>query len=64
MLVEREDFDVSGAIVRTVYVRPTQTQRGWQYKVGPGSYTVNGAELIFNSLQSCVLLPQSYSSFD
>ena len=64
MLVEREEFDESGAIARTVYVRPTETQHGWQYRVGPSSYTVNGFELVFSSPQTCALSPQSYSSLD
>ena len=29
LLVEREDFDDSGAISNTVYVRPISTERGW-----------------------------------
>ena len=61
LLVEREEFDESGAIARTIYVRPIQMQHGWQYRVGPGSYTVNGVESIFNSSQSCALSPQSNS---
>ena len=49
MLVEKEEFDESGAVARTMYVKPTKTQRGWQYRVGPGSYTVNGVESVFSS---------------
>ena len=64
LLVEREEFDESGAVLRTVYVRPTETQHGCQYRVGPGSYTVTGVEMVINSPQRCVLSPLSYSSLD
>ena len=29
LLIEREDFDDTGAISNTVYVRPISTERGW-----------------------------------
>ena len=64
LLVEREEFDESGAVLRTVYVRPTETQRWCQYRVGPGSYTVTGVEMVINSPQRCALSPRSYSSLD
>ena len=62
LLVEREDFDDTGAISNTVYVRPISTERGWQYQVGAGSYTVIGVESRFNITQSSALSPQSMYS--
>ena len=62
LLVEREDFDDTGAISSTVYVRPISMERGWQYRVGVGSYTVIGVESRFNVTQSSALSPQSMYS--
>ena len=39
-------------------------QRGWQYRVGPGSYIVTGVEMVINSPQRCALSPRSYSLLD
>ena len=62
LLVEREDFDNSGAISNTVYMRPISTKRGWQYRVGAGSYTVIGVESRFSISQASALSPQSMYS--
>ena len=29
LLVEREEFDENGAVLQTVYIRPTSTESGW-----------------------------------
>ena len=62
LLVEREDFDDTGAISNTVYVRPISTERGWQYRVGGGSYTVIGVESRFSVSQASAMSPQSMYS--
>ena len=47
LLVEREEFDENGDVARIVYVRPTATKRGPQYRVGAESYIVIGIESNF-----------------
>ena len=64
LLVEREEFDGNGAISNTVYVRPISMERGWQYKVGAGSYTIIGVESKFSVSQASALSPQSMYSLE
>ena len=61
LLVEREEFDDNGAVLRTIYVRPISTDNGWQYRVGSGSYTVVGARLEMNISQLPIHSPHTYS---
>ena len=48
LLVEREEFDDNGSVLRTVYVKPISTDIGWHYRVGLGSYIVVGARLVMS----------------
>ena len=65
MLVEREEFDEKfGVVLWIVYIRPTSTKRGWQYRVGLGSYTIVGAHVEMNVLHTSTYTTQSYSSSD
>ena len=57
LLVEREELDENESIVKTVYVRPISTDRGLQFRVGTGSYTVMGAQSNLGLPQSSNLLP-------
>ena len=59
LLVERNEFDDSGAVSKTVYVRSISIERGWHYMVGAGSYTLIGVESRFNVSQPNALSPQS-----
>ena len=64
LLVERGEFDENGAVLRIVYIRPTSTKSGWQYRVGSGSYTIVGAHIEMNVLHASTYTPQTYSSLD
>ena len=64
LLVEREELDENGSIVRTIYVRPISTDCGLQFRVGAGSYNVMGAQSNLGLLQSSSLSPRSFSSLD
>ena len=64
LLVEREDLDENGAVLQIVYIRPTSTERGWQYRVGLGSYTIVGAHVEMNVSHASTYMPQSYSFLD
>ena len=61
LLVEREEFDDNGSVLRTVYVKPISTDNGWHYRVGSRSYTVVGARLEMSMLQSPIHSPHTYS---
>ena len=64
LLVEREELDENGSIVRTIYVRPISTDRGLQFRVGAGSYIVMGTQSNLGLPQSSSLSPRSFSSLD
>ena len=64
LLVEREEWDENGSIVRTVYVRPISTNRGLQFRVGAGRYSVMGAHLNLGPPQLSRLSPWSCTSLD
>ena len=64
LLVEREELDENGSIVRTVYVRPISTDRGLQFRVGAGRYSVTGAHLNLGPPQVSRLSPRSCTSLD
>ena len=64
LLVEKEELDENGTIVRIVYVRPISTDRGLQFRVGAGNYTVMGAQSNLDLSQSSSLLPRNLSSLD
>ena len=64
LLVEREEFDENGGVLRTVYINPTLTDNGWQYRVGSGSYTVIGAHVEMNILHVPTHSPHTYSSVE
>ena len=64
LLVEREELDENGSIVRTVYVRPISTDRGLQFRVGAGRYFVMGAHLNLGPPQLSCLSPRSCTSLD
>ena len=64
LLVEREELDENGSIVRTVYVRPISTDRGLQFRVGTGRYSITGAQLNLGPPQLSRLSPQSCTSLD
>ena len=49
LLVEREELNENGSIVRTVYVRPISTDHGLQFRVGAGRYSIMGAHLNWSS---------------
>ena len=64
LLVEREEWDENGSIVRTVYVRPISTDCGLQFRVGARRYSVMGAHLNLGPPQLSRLSPRSYTSLD
>ena len=64
LLVEREELDENGSIVRKIYVRPISTDRGLQFRVGAGSYTVMGVQSNLGLSQSSSFSPRSFSSLD
>ena len=64
LLVEREELDENRSIVRIVYVRPISTDRGVQFRVGAGSYSVMGAQLNLGLPLLSSLSPRSFTSLD
>ena len=64
LLVEREEFDENGAVLRTIYIRPTSTDKGWQYRVGSGSYIVVGAHVEMNISHMPMHSPHTYSPIE
>ena len=60
LLVEREELDDNGAVLRTVYIRPISTDNGWQYRVGSRSYTVVSAPLEMNISHAPMQSPRTY----
>ena len=64
LLVEREEFDENGAVLQTVYIRPTLTDNGCQYRVGLRSYTVVDAHIGMNVSHTSTHLPHTYSSVE
>ena len=61
LLVEREEFDENGAVLRMVYIRPISTDNGWQYRVGSRSYTVVCARVEMNISHAPMHSPHTYS---
>jgi hypothetical protein len=63
LLVEREEFDCDGNLLRTVYQSPVVTDSGSFYKVFPGSYTIIGGIRSVEISQDSSLSPATVSSF-
>jgi hypothetical protein len=64
LLVEREEFNDNGALVRTIYQNPEVSNIGTYFKVMPGSYTVTGGLTSFNLSQASTFTSGSLSSFE
>jgi hypothetical protein len=64
LLVEKEEFDLNGDLIRTVYQKPTMTESGTYYRVTAGSYHIIGGVASFNMSQASTLTPRTTASFD
>jgi hypothetical protein len=64
LLVEKEEFDLNGDLIRTVYQKPTMTESGTYYRVTAGSYHIIGGVASFNMSQASTLTPCTVASFD
>jgi hypothetical protein len=64
LLIEKEEFDSHGNLIRTVYQKPSITESGTYYRVTPGSYNIIGGVSSFNFSQASTLTPRSAGGFD
>jgi hypothetical protein len=63
LLVEREEVDSNGCLIRIIYQKPCITEIGSYYRVTPGSYNIIGGVTSFNMSQASTLMPRSAASF-
>jgi hypothetical protein len=64
LLVEREEFNENGALVRIVYQNPEVSNTGTYFRIMLGSYTVTGDLTSFDLSQASTLIPGSLSFFE
>jgi hypothetical protein len=64
LLVEKEEFDSHGDLIRTVYQKPSITESSTYYRVTPCSYNIIGGVSSFNFSQASTLTPRSAGGFD
>jgi hypothetical protein len=64
LLVEKEEVDSNGCLIRTIYQKPYITKNGSYYIVTLGSYNIIGGVTSFNMSQASILMPRSAASFE